>query len=44
MSIKNLAEHFSTIEDSRCSEKVEHRLISILVIGVCAVIVRPHVR
>ncbi len=38
MSIENLAQYFSTIEDPRCSGKVEHRLIGILVIAVCAVI------
>lgn len=38
MSIENLAQYFSTIDDPRCSGKVEHRLIDILVIAVCAVI------
>jgi hypothetical protein len=38
MSIGNLVQSFSTIEDPRCSGKVEHRLIDILVIVVCAVI------
>ena len=38
MSIENLAQYFSTIEDPRCSGKIEHRLIDILVIAVCAVI------
>ncbi len=38
MSIENLAQYFSTIEDPRYSGKVEHRLIDILVIAVCAVI------
>jgi len=38
MSIENLAQYFSTIEDPRCSGKVEHRLVDILVIAVCAVI------
>ncbi len=38
MSIENLAHYFSTIEDPRCSGKVEHRLIDILVVAVCAVI------
>ncbi len=38
MSVENLAQYFSTIEDPRCSGKVEHRLIDILVIAVCAVI------
>jgi DDE family transposase len=38
MSIENLAQYFSTIEDPRCCGKIEHRLIDILVIAVCAVI------
>jgi predicted transposase YbfD/YdcC len=38
MSIENLGQYFSTIEDPRCSGKVAHRLIDILVIAVCAVI------
>ena len=38
MSIENLAQYFSTIEDPRCSGKVEHRLIDVLVIAVCTVI------
>ena len=38
MSIENLGQYFSTIEDPRCSGKIEHRLIDILVIAVCAVI------
>ena len=38
MSIENLAQYFSTIEDPRCSGKVEHRLTEVLVIAVCAVI------
>ena len=38
MSIENLAQYFSTIEDPRCSGKVEHRLIDVLVIAVCAAI------
>ncbi len=38
MSIEDLAQYFSTIEDPRCLGKVEHRLIDILVIAVCAVI------
>jgi len=33
-----LAQYFSTIEDPRCSGKVEHRLVDILVIAACAVI------
>ncbi len=38
MSVENLGQYFSTIEDPRCSGKVEHRLIDVLVIAVCAVI------
>src|SRR3978361_1493840 len=38
MSIETLAQYFSTVEDPRCSGKVEHRLIDVLVIAVCAVI------
>lgn len=36
--IDKLIEHFSELEDPRCPGKVEHRLIDILVIAVCAVI------
>jgi len=38
MSAKKLAEHFSELKDPRCSGKVEHLPIDILVIAVCAVI------
>jgi predicted transposase YbfD/YdcC len=38
MSIENLVQHFGAIEDPRCSGKVGHRLLDILVIAVCAVI------
>ncbi len=38
MSVENLGQYLSTIEDPRCSGKVEHRLVDILVIAVCAVI------
>src|SRR4051794_7683550 len=38
MSVEKLVEHFSALEDPRCVGKVEHRLIDILVIAVCAVI------
>ncbi len=38
MSVENLGQYLGTIEDPRCSGKVEHRLIDILVIAVCAVI------
>jgi predicted transposase YbfD/YdcC len=33
-----LAQYFNTIADPRCSGKVEHRLLDVLVIAVCAVI------
>src|SRR5512144_1959549 len=36
--IDPLMEHFSDLDDPRCPGKVEHRLIDILVIAVCAVI------
>ncbi len=36
MSVEKLVEHFSALEDPRCAGKVEHRLIDILVIAVCA--------
>jgi hypothetical protein len=38
MSVKKLVEEFSALEDPRCGGKVEHRLIDILVIAICAVI------
>jgi len=38
MSVRNLVEEFSALEDPRCSGKIDHRLIDILVIAVCAVI------
>ena len=38
MSIENLAQYFGAIEDPRCPGKVEHRLLDILVIAVCAVV------
>jgi predicted transposase YbfD/YdcC len=38
MSVEKLAWHFSGLEDPRCAGKVEHLLIDILVIAVCAVI------
>lgn len=38
MSVRQLVAEFSTLEDPRCGGKVEHRLIDILVIAVCAVI------
>jgi predicted transposase YbfD/YdcC len=36
--IEKLIEHLSALDDPRCAGKVEHRLIDILVIAVCAVI------
>ena len=36
--IDQLIDHFSDLEDPRCPGKIEHRLIDILVIAVCAVI------
>ena len=38
MSVEKLVEHFSALEDPRCSGEIEYRLIDILVIAVCAVI------
>jgi len=38
MSIEKLGRYFVAVEDPRCSGKVEHRLIDVLVIAVCAVI------
>jgi len=38
MSIETLGRYFVAVEDLRCSGKVEHRLIEVLVIAVCAVI------
>jgi hypothetical protein len=38
MSIETLVQHFGTVEDPRCCGKIEHRLLDILVIAVCAVI------
>jgi predicted transposase YbfD/YdcC len=36
--IEKLVEHLSALDDPRCAGKVEHRLIDILVIAVCAII------
>ena len=36
--IEKLIEQFSELDDPRCPGKVEHRLVDILVIAVCAVI------
>src|SRR5829696_8111266 len=38
MAIERLVGHFGAVADPRCQGKVEHRLIDILVIAVCAVI------
>src|SRR3954468_10511856 len=38
MSIESLVRHLSAVGDPRCPGKIEHRLIGILVIAVCAVI------
>lgn len=38
MCAEKLLEHFSDLDDPRCSGKVEHRLMDILVIAVCATI------
>jgi predicted transposase YbfD/YdcC len=38
MSIESLVQHLGAVEDPRCRGKIEHRLIDILVIAVCAMI------
>jgi len=38
MSIEKLGRYFVAVEDPRCSGKVEHRLVEVLVVAVCAVI------
>ncbi len=38
MSIERMGRYFVAVEDPRCSGKVEHRLVEVLVIAVCAVI------
>ena len=38
MSIESLVRHLGVVEDPRCQGKIEHHLIDILVIAVCAVI------
>jgi predicted transposase YbfD/YdcC len=38
MSLEALVQHRGAVEDPRCEGKVEHRLLDILVIAVCAVI------
>jgi len=36
--IEGLVERFAALDDPRCPGKVEHRLVDILVIAVCAVV------
>lgn len=36
--IEGLVEQFTTLEDPRCPSKIEHRLVDILVIAVCAIV------
>lgn len=38
MTAESLVGHFSDLEDPRCLGKIEHHLIDIMVIAVCAVI------
>ena len=38
MSIEKLGQYLVAVEDPRCSGKVEHRLVEVLVIAVCAVL------
>src|SRR5829696_9053172 len=38
MSIESLVRHLGVVEDPRCQGNIDHRLIDILVIAVCAVI------
>ena len=38
MSIERLGQYLGAVEDPRCSGKIEHRLVDVLVIAVCAVI------
>src|SRR3954451_648279 len=38
MSIESLVRHLGVVEDPRCQGKIEHRLIDILVVAICAVI------
>ena len=39
--LEALISEFEAIEDPRCDWKVEHRLVDILVIAVCAVVGKP---
>ena len=36
--IEGLVEQFATLEDPRYPGKIEHRLVDILVIAVCAIV------
>jgi len=38
VSIEKLGQYLVGVEDPRCSGKVEHRLVEVLVVAVCAVI------
>ena len=38
MAADDLVAHFSGIDDPRCAGKIEHRLMDVLVIAVCATI------
>ncbi len=38
MSIEKLGQYLVAVEDPRCSSKVEHRLVEVLVIAVCVTI------
>jgi len=38
VSIEKLGHYLVAVEDPRCAGKVEHRLVEVLVIAVCAVI------
>jgi hypothetical protein len=38
MSVETLGQYFVAVADPRCSGKVEHRLVEVLVVAVCAVI------
>ncbi len=36
--IEGLIEQFATLDDPRCAGRIEHRLVDVLVIAVCAVV------